>query len=547
MHPCRIVSLIVATTILLVDIVICVEKFYEWEIGSILAAPDGFYRYSIGVNGASSHLSGIHATVGDIISVKVTNSLKEPTAIHWHGMRQEGTLISDGAVSFSSYDIMPGQSFTYRYRAFSAGTFWWHSHYKTQYVDGLHGPLIIEPEKANTYIQQHVVQISDWYHQSHQVLESAFLNGTLNPNGNEPVWSSGLINGKGVYDCSWTNRTMPDCRRQRHQIAKFSFDYGREQMMRFINMGSFAAFNISIEDHVMQVVEMDGNPTYISNPVSSFVLNVAQRISVVLRPTFSGYKHQKFMLSATLLDDSPWTSLPLDEEDPGLVKIAKAEIQYRYQPLSTNHQFQGYSDQRDNHSCQDLFMFSPLAPSLSLDMIQPLETSIVPTGVADQRLLFDFSIGSNDVGTQAFVTTDRAKNASSYVVPMVPTAFDLLVNNKAVGELPESSNAVEIFDGSIVDVVIINRDGGQHPIHMHGHSFWVMSSGFINGSSTDIDGQIPKSFESVTPPVFLKRDTTTLEACSSSMNDDTCDIFSYNVIRFIADNPGIWAFHCKRM
>lgn len=44
--------------------------------------------------------------------------------------------------------IVGGNSFLYNFTATDqAGTFWYHSHYGTQYCDGLRGPLIIyDPE-----------------------------------------------------------------------------------------------------------------------------------------------------------------------------------------------------------------------------------------------------------------------------------------------------------------------------------------------------------------------------------------------------------------
>jgi iron transport multicopper oxidase len=39
---------------------------------------------------------------------------------------------------------MPDNSFEYRFSVpDQAGTFWYHSHYSTQYCDGLRGPLVV--------------------------------------------------------------------------------------------------------------------------------------------------------------------------------------------------------------------------------------------------------------------------------------------------------------------------------------------------------------------------------------------------------------------
>lgn len=39
--------------------------------------------------------------------------------------------------------IAPGKSMTYRYRADSWGTSWYHSHFSAQYTQGVVGPIVI--------------------------------------------------------------------------------------------------------------------------------------------------------------------------------------------------------------------------------------------------------------------------------------------------------------------------------------------------------------------------------------------------------------------
>lgn len=62
-----------------------------------------------------------------------------------------------------------------------------------------------------------------------------------------------------------------------------------------------------------------------------------------------------------------------------------------------------------------------------------------------------------------------------------------------------------------------------HPIHLHGHDFWVLAQG-------------TGTYSSVLPPLTLnnpiKRDTATLPAGG------------YLVIAFQTDNPGAWLAHC---
>ena len=76
------------------------------------------------------------------------------------------------------------------------GTYWFHSHTKGQYPDGLRAPLIVhDPEDPyqNDYEEEIVLSFSDWYHDLTRPLLRSFISVT-NPTGAEPVPQSALIN-----------------------------------------------------------------------------------------------------------------------------------------------------------------------------------------------------------------------------------------------------------------------------------------------------------------------------------------------------------------
>lgn len=66
----------------------------------------------------------------------------EGTSIHWHGIRQLGSMAADGVNGITQCPIAPGSNFTYSFKAMQYGTSWYHSHYSVQYADGLQGPLV---------------------------------------------------------------------------------------------------------------------------------------------------------------------------------------------------------------------------------------------------------------------------------------------------------------------------------------------------------------------------------------------------------------------
>ena len=90
-------------------------------------------------------------TRGQPVEIEVVNKLKDPTAIHWHGIELESYY--DGVPGWTGSGtqitpaIAPGTSFVARMTPPRAGTFIYHTHWHdpSQLVNGLYGPLIVLP------------------------------------------------------------------------------------------------------------------------------------------------------------------------------------------------------------------------------------------------------------------------------------------------------------------------------------------------------------------------------------------------------------------
>jgi uncharacterized cupredoxin-like copper-binding protein len=79
------------------------------------------------------------------------------------------------------------------------------------------------------------------------------------------------------------------------------------------------------------------------------------------------------------------------------------------------------------------------------------------------------------------------------------------------------------------DILIQNLDDGNHPFHLHGYKFWVLRHG--KGYAPQ-PYSMPSLYENIDLANPLRRDTATIEP------------YGWMLIRFVADNPGAWAFHC---
>lgn len=87
---------------------------YNWVVQNIEANPDGVFRTMITING---QFPGelIRCNEGDTIVVNVENKAVNATAIHWHGLFQNGSNHMDGTPGATQCPIAPGRSFRYEF------------------------------------------------------------------------------------------------------------------------------------------------------------------------------------------------------------------------------------------------------------------------------------------------------------------------------------------------------------------------------------------------------------------------------------------------
>jgi len=136
--------------------------------------------------------------------------------------------------------------------------------------------------------------------------------------------------------------------------------------------------------------------------------------------------------------------------------------------------------------------------------------------------------------------TNRATfNGVTYNAPVVPAVFSQLSLQEQVtqGLLPSNASTTAsvygpwsyiLQEGESVDLVVMNSDTGKHPFHLHGHKFQIVQR---SADYTSDDPTLnPPIDETQTNPI--RRDTVQVQAGTGA------------TLRFIANNPGTWFFHC---
>ncbi|CAG8536268.1 9559_t:CDS:2 [Ambispora leptoticha] len=457
-----------------------------FNVGRKVLDPDGFFRRVWTVNGQFPGQE-IHAFQNDRLKVHVINNLgDEATAFHWHGIFQTGTPWYDGVPGGTQCPIPAGEEFTYDFQLLQSGTYWWHSHYFAQYVDGLAGPLIIDDPQDpyfQAYDEEFIVTLHDWYHtESSELIKN--LMKPLQAGYAEPVPDSGLINGRNNYNCKLApvgTKCIPN-----NSLSTFVFQQGKRYRIRIINMSADDSFDFSIDEHLLEVMEVDGVLTK-SKQVTTLSIDAGQRYSVIVK---ADQIIKNFWMRA---------EMGIDSTDKGVNPHIRAIVHY-----------EGASF--DKPTTQDWVNKTDLDPMT----LQPYFSDPVPSPVGTQFILtIDIRLDANNY-TKGFV------NNSTFKLDLDNPSLDRAIRNLSI----DGPNAnVYTFDkpGEVVQVILQNVHDEDHPFHMHGHHFWILGTG---------EGLFDKNNATLNLIDPIKRDTQDVPAKG------------WLVIRFVADNPGVWTFHC---
>ncbi|WP_437781470.1 multicopper oxidase family protein [Sorangium sp. So ce1097] len=89
----------------------------------------------------------IEAVEGDRLRIYVTNSLPEPSTVHWHGLVLPNGM--DGVAGLNQRPIPPGETYVYEFVVRHPGTYMYHSHYDemTQIALGAVGMFVVHPRR----------------------------------------------------------------------------------------------------------------------------------------------------------------------------------------------------------------------------------------------------------------------------------------------------------------------------------------------------------------------------------------------------------------
>ncbi|KAG0025752.1 hypothetical protein BGZ81_006859 [Podila clonocystis] len=357
----------------------------------------------------------IRGNKGDRFQINVLNHLKDSSmdktiSIHFHGIFQEGTNYMNGMPFITQCPIVPDKAFQYDFTAINqAGTYFYRAESSEQSNGGIVGPLIIyDPMDPHSALydkddESTVVMLSDYYHSNPVVLVSTFFG-----NGVMPLPDNGLING--------------------HLHSEFKLAPGKRHRLRVINSGAIAAFQFSIDNHMLTVIEADGVAIQ-PFTVQRLPINVGQRYSVIIHTdqTVDNYWMRAVMNRNCLFGDN---NVP----DPVTKAIVRYEDASNTDPLSNDWGSEPWSG-----GCVDL----------ALNLLKPLVVQDAPP--ADQQVILNIAIDYSSTRNRGVI------NGISWVPSTAPTLLQVLSGAQHAQDILPSGSAYDI-KSQTVEVVINSKE-----------------------------------------------------------------------------------------
>ncbi|XP_071930183.1 laccase-15-like [Coffea arabica] len=473
----------------------------------------------------------LHLRQGDTAFVHVHNKGKENITIHWHGILQPRYPWSDGPEFITQCPIMPGNSFIQKVIITEEiGTLWWHAHSDWSRAT-VHGAIIIYPKRGDRYPfpkpdAEIPIILGEWWKRNITDVVEEFLH-----NGGDPAKSDAfMINGHpGDFNsCS----VVPD-------TFKLNVTSGKTYLLRMVNAVMNNLMFFGIANHTLTVVGTDGS--YTKQLKSGYIaIAPGQTMDVLLE---ANQKPDHYYMAAKVYTNV--TVFPYDQNTTTGIIQYLGEYNATSSPIFPNLPAADDANSTYNFTGSLKSLASPEHPvhvpenvttnlffTLSINNVS-CEPNNTCTGPAGSRLRASVNNQSLELPQldilQAYYNQTRGIYDPDFP-HFPPFVFNYTANNLPVElRLPNISTQVLVLEyNSTVEIVFQGTNlvtGIDHPMHLHGHSFYVVGSG-------------PQIFDNVTDPQnYNTEDPPFMNTIAVRRN-------GWTAIRFRANNPGVWFMHC---
>ncbi|KAA8537992.1 hypothetical protein F0562_027428 [Nyssa sinensis] len=445
----------------------------------------------------------LYAHKGDTFYVDVYNKGNVNITIHWHGVKQPRNPWSDGSEYITQCPIQPGGKFSQKIvLSMEEGTLWWHAHSDWSRAT-VHGVIIVYPKHGTSYpyVKPHTevpIILGEWWKSDIRAVESEFLRTGGNPDTSDAL----TINGQpgDLYPCS------------KPGTFKLVVEHGKTYLLRMANVGMTDLFFFGIAKHQITVVGTDGTYT---KPLKSDYITISpgQTMDVLLQgnqPPDHYYMAAKAYVSTV--------GVPYDNTS------TTAIVQYKgkYTPSSPPPlpHLPPYNDTNasatftgslrslasiDHPSTVPLNMTTKLIFTVSVNTV-PCANNNSCAGPNGTRLAASVNNISFYAPSNIDIREAYYKHINGVYGDKFPNIPPLIFNFTAdylplVLEIPQRGTEVKVLEyNSAVELVLQGTnfvEGADHPMHLHGYSFYVVGWGFGNFDKN----KDPLRYNLVDPPM----------------------------------------------
>ncbi|KAK7343787.1 hypothetical protein VNO77_12821 [Canavalia gladiata] len=474
----------------------------------------------------------LYANKGQTIVVDVYNRANSSITLHWHGVNQPRNPWFDGPEYITQCRIRPGGKFSQKViLTEEEGTLLWHAHSDWSRAT-VHGAIIIKPNPGTTYPfpkphKEVPIILGEWWKRD----VADVYNDLVRTGGDAALSDAFTINGQpgDLHPCS------------KKETYKLRVDYGKTYLLRIVNAAVQDVLFFAIAKHQLTVVGSDA--AYVK-PLKVDYITIApgQTMDVLLE---ANQPLDRYYMAAKAYSSVP--GLPFDNTTTtAIVEYKGKHIPSSRTPLmpllpafnDTNASINIISQLRsladDEHPINvPLDISTNLFFTVSVNSLPCPKGSIclgpggARTAASMNNISFVLPSGNNIL--KAYYNHINGVYGTNF--PDVPPfLFDFTGNNlPAFLNTPSVGTEVKVLEyGSTVELILQGTNvaaGTEHPMHLHGHSFYVVGWGFGNFDK-DKD---PLNYNLVDPPY---------------QNTITVPTSGWVAIRFWAKNPGVWFMHC---
>ena len=454
----------------------------------------------------------LHFVEGETAVIEVINKTDEKTLIHWHGLLIKND--QDGVPYVNSLPIEPHSTKIYRFKLVQSGTYWYHSHVMYQEEDGLYGAFIIYPKDYKKEYPEKAVVLSDFSKEvGYQIQKNVKKQGEYYDvlKGTVQSWLEAFKSGHALV--KWRNSLQ---RMEGMDYADIGYDaflaHGKKELklfqnlnkkgkvkLRVINGSATSIFKLTYGGKYITVIGADGLPVE-PVKVKSLPISVAETYDILV-----DHDPQKtFQLKATSIDNSGSSSILIGkgekkEEAPEMywehpIGVTMAEMmgmkemsffsellmnyknEFRDIPIDIKYSLEDHysfpsrkmlmpmmkgSHKAHNLKAHESFRIMNRSPELRKNNVYD----------KDEKIFKELTYGLLKAKQPIEVKKNQKLRTIHFTLNGNMGRYIWSVNGTPLG--PDTY--IKINKGERVRFIMKNTTMMNHPMHLHGHFFRVMT------------------------------------------------------------------------